>query len=1011
MSSTLTYYVLGELLCSSEYGSIYSAYTYEKYCHLALNPLSTSGNPQSRVTVLDSKIKSYFQPSKQLYEPVQATGTTSGSVKSAAKSSTSSCEGALKRICIKEIHWSKMTASQRQSALNEAVIMTAYHHPCSVGIYAAGFGLTPCEHRQADMELLRKEVLREHGGVGMIQTDEFGEQKAAFDRCIAVKPMDLTQLSAEAISDLANGSGNTPAGSFFIAMEYCAAGDLAECVRARASLVLQHSSPNHAEEDGPASHTGEPELDEDEPEDEAPEETVNLSDHSSPQLSDSARERLARRRQKQAMLSVEPEVLKQYGLPEPLIIRWVLQICLALDELHSATPPVLHRDLKVSNVFVMNSACQRVKLGDFGIAKQSDASALAKTMVGTPYYLSPEICRGRAYGTASDVWGLGCLIYELCALRPPFEGDSLAGVVRGIVRGQRAVLPKGVYSAELEQLIDSLLAPQAHMRPSVREILHHRLLRQSFDDLLATAVVLPAAELEAQQQATTLNPMDLSLADVVYFSEAELEALRMQHKQLYGSTVLRPSSTVPTRVADPAPVTPNAKLAQLDADVNSIFEAWNELRARPVDREKHDNACDDPNSERSDEDVGPQHELTNGTDKLESSVPEIPSLLQNPPLETQSDPPASATGLPSAVISTPVPPPRPPKPDLSRLASPTTPGPTSLLKTPSHPSSHVHVDTLFESVFDAAMAAAKEDSPNHYLQSQVASSGAAESNAGMSKTKTRPAPPPPLAPVSQQSVREDHGQPPAVPTKPQLNSPPHTSSGVNNGVNPASCSSGTAVATPTPSGRSKGVVISPTPSAVQNPVASITQTPATASRARWGAKGIVLQALEPSAASNMQPLPSPSSADPASIAARRRSLANKVRQLNAEQAEESGPRLTTPHGTPAHVSSPKAAWFGLSSNPPPVPQRGRGPLRQQIASSAADENMVPSSSAPQELPQTPGHPTKSSHNQPALHALSECAHSESTRSGAKFSHRKVGSVFSSPDALRAAMERAKGGQI
>jgi NIMA (never in mitosis gene a)-related kinase len=95
---------------------------------------------------------------------------------------------------------------------------------------------------------------------------------------------------------------------------------------------------------------------------------------------------------------------------------------LALKHCHDRK--ILHRDLKSQNIFLTNKGM--IKLGDFGIARVlSNTKSRAKTIVGTPYYLSPEIIESQPYNFKSDIWSLGVLLYEMCALAPPFNATSL----------------------------------------------------------------------------------------------------------------------------------------------------------------------------------------------------------------------------------------------------------------------------------------------------------------------------------------------------------------------------------------------------------------------------------------------------------------------------------------------------------------------------------------------------------------------------------------------------------
>ena len=107
---------------------------------------------------------------------------------------------------------------------------------------------------------------------------------------------------------------------------------------------------------------------------------------------------------------------------EDQILDWFVQMALAIKHIHDRK--ILHRDLKTQNIFMNQNGS--IKIGDFGIARVlSDTKSKAKTVVGTPYYLSPEIIKSEPYSFKSDIWSLGVLLYEMCALTPPFNAQSV----------------------------------------------------------------------------------------------------------------------------------------------------------------------------------------------------------------------------------------------------------------------------------------------------------------------------------------------------------------------------------------------------------------------------------------------------------------------------------------------------------------------------------------------------------------------------------------------------------
>lgn len=112
---------------------------------------------------------------------------------------------------------------------------------------------------------------------------------------------------------------------------------------------------------------------------------------------------------------------KQMYLSENVVWNFFIQICIGLYHMHSEK--ILHRDLKTLNIFLTKD--NKIKIGDLGVAKiLEDFDNFVTSKVGTPYYLSPEVCEDRPYNSKSDIWSLGCILYELCTLCHPFEAKN-----------------------------------------------------------------------------------------------------------------------------------------------------------------------------------------------------------------------------------------------------------------------------------------------------------------------------------------------------------------------------------------------------------------------------------------------------------------------------------------------------------------------------------------------------------------------------------------------------------
>lgn len=154
-------------------------------------------------------------------------------------------------------------------------------------------------------------------------------------------------------------------------------------------------------------------------------------------------------------------------LEEREIWRMLLQVTLGLRWLHEHR--IMHRDLKALNVFLTED--RRARIGDLGVSRlMSHSRDLARTVVGTPYYLSPEVLEEKPYCQRSDIWALGCILFELCARRRAFEARNQAALILRIVQGQRDELPEDT-SRELLAVVDACLQLEPKQRPTAARLL------------------------------------------------------------------------------------------------------------------------------------------------------------------------------------------------------------------------------------------------------------------------------------------------------------------------------------------------------------------------------------------------------------------------------------------------------------------------------------------------------------------------------------------------------------
>lgn len=202
------------------------------------------------------------------------------------------------------------------------------------------------------------------------------------------------------------------------------------------------------------------------------------------------------------------------NLGQQQILRWFAQANLGLKHLHNRG--IIHRNLKSQNLFL--TASGQLRVGDYGITKILERSLVSSwNNVKAIHYLSPELCQKGEASFSSDVWALGCILFELAALRLPFDEPNVANLALKIVKGPTPTFPPQ-YSDDLRKLCSSLLQRDAEKRPQVADILQLPLLQQEIRRMLneepaqtpGERMALPRGLLERPVMADKLGPVSFS---------------------------------------------------------------------------------------------------------------------------------------------------------------------------------------------------------------------------------------------------------------------------------------------------------------------------------------------------------------------------------------------------------------------------------------------------------------------------------------------------------------------
>ncbi|XP_064599370.1 serine/threonine-protein kinase Nek11-like [Liolophura sinensis] len=230
---------------------------------------------------------------------------------------------------------------------------------------------------------------------------------------------------------------------------------------------------------------------------------------------------------------------KKKKFDETTVMNWFVQLVLAVQYMHSRR--VLHRDLKTRNIFLKNNV---VKIGDFGISRiLMGTTDFASTFVGTPYFMSPEVLKHEGYNSKSDVWSVGCILYEICALDHAFNGQSLMGVMYKIVEGELPSLPSN-YPRELDQVFKMMLAKDQTDRPSMTELTKNSFVAKHMSTMLSQLsdfktkpelggeAEIAAEELEQLlREKSHLGDLRATEADVKYKNLHPRERMRLRKQR------------------------------------------------------------------------------------------------------------------------------------------------------------------------------------------------------------------------------------------------------------------------------------------------------------------------------------------------------------------------------------------------------------------------------------------------------------------------------------------------
>jgi NIMA (never in mitosis gene a)-related kinase len=196
---------------------------------------------------------------------------------------------------------------------------------------------------------------------------------------------------------------------------------------------------------------------------------------------------------------------ENYYLDEDDVWKLFIQMSIGLYYIHSKK--IIHRDIKTLNIFLTKN--YDAKIGDLGVAKILENTNHAMTFIGTPYYVSPEMCRNKPYNEKSDIWALGCILYELLTFNHPFTATNQAALFIKILNNKYNPFPPGVPD-DLKSMVDFILQKDYEIRPSMEKIITSRsfqynALRLGLDKDLKNVLGIDSLPVQNMKKELSIN--------------------------------------------------------------------------------------------------------------------------------------------------------------------------------------------------------------------------------------------------------------------------------------------------------------------------------------------------------------------------------------------------------------------------------------------------------------------------------------------------------------------------